>query len=68
MARAIPMKVGDLVARAGEPEALYRVESRLGTVGLRLLPYQRSGSEVIITRLSGAWSDGMSRWIRVLAA
>lgn len=60
------MKVGDLVQRASEPSKLYRVTSIHGTTArgyVRLLPFQRSGGEVLIAKHRGAWIDSTgNRW------
>lgn len=62
------LKIGDLVARTTAPAEPFRVTSIHGTASngyVRLLPFRRQGSEVMIAKHAGAWigSDG-SRWVK----
>ena len=57
-----PPPIGALVCRAGDPEDIYRVASHLGRGALRLLPYRRTGAEVVVMAHRGALTDGTSVW------
>lgn len=62
---AVALKVGDLVFPAGAPDHVYRVTTRLGAGRNRaftVLPYERSGGQVVIMAISGRWSDGAREW------
>jgi hypothetical protein len=66
---ALALKVGDLVFPQGSPDQLYRVTSRVGVLKkfhpFRLLPYRRSGAEIIIWVHRGQWTDGTRLWIKL---
>jgi hypothetical protein len=68
MAKAAPLKVGDLVHPGGQPTEIYRVDYRLGagrSLAFTVLPYQRSGKQVVIMAISGRWSDGSRAWVKL---
>lgn len=56
------MKTGTLVARIEAPTVLYRVTSIPASGYARLLPYQRSGREIIIARAGSRWIGDGSVW------
>ena len=56
------LKVGDIVAKVESPHLLYRVESIPMKGYYRVLPFQRQGGEVILTRVRSVLTDGSSRW------
>lgn len=66
------LAVGDLVARAEAPTELYVVSTKLTGGGFRLLPYQRSGKEVVVMSMRHGkqtiLTDGSSQWIAATAA
>jgi hypothetical protein len=55
--------VGVLVARVEAPTVLYRVTSTHGGTYVRLLPYRRSGAEVVVMLIAGVLVGGGSQWI-----
>jgi hypothetical protein len=59
------LAVGDLIARTEAPTVLYRVTSKQPHQCFRLLPYQRSGREIWITKLGGNWIGDGSTWKRI---
>jgi hypothetical protein len=50
------MKIGTLVHKLSDPGVTYRVTSKIGPM-VRLLPFQRQGKEVWITKIKGVWCD-----------
>ena len=61
MAAKLP-SVGDLVAPHGQPSEIYRVAERIGTVGVRILPWNRGGAELVLSRYRGVVTDGTRPW------
>lgn len=59
------MKVGDLVASAKSPTAVYRVISAPAKNVVRILPYERQGREVLLLRIGSRWVDGETAWSKV---
>lgn len=56
------IKVGDLVAKVESPHLLYRIASIPMKGYFRAIPFQRQGSEVILSRVRSVLTDGSSRW------
>ena len=61
MAKKSGPVVGDLVARIEAPTVLYRVTSKHPKY-VRVLPYQRSGKELLLFPVGRVWTDGGSQW------
>jgi hypothetical protein len=58
------LAVGDLVSSSTAPDDVYRVTSKPARDVLRLLPFGRSGREVMIMRVGSRWTDGSTSWKR----
>lgn len=70
MRPGLSLAVGDLVARVEAPTVLYRVTSKHPGY-VRILPYQRSGREVVLTTVKHGgrtiWAGDGSQWVATTA-